>query len=83
MTSVKLLITGLILAVLAACTPMIYGVPQERWDIMSEQERIVAMETYTQRQIAHQQAAAVVDFLDGHFSDVLGGLTYLIRQFAA
>lgn len=54
----RLFLIGLILAVLAACTPMIYGVPQETWDLMTEDERITAMDVYKQRQIAYQQAAA-------------------------
>lgn len=57
MSLIKTLITGLILIIITACTPMIYGVPQERWDLMSENERIVAMEAYKERQIAYQQAA--------------------------
>ncbi len=58
MKSLSILVAGALLALLAACTPMIYGVPQERWDLMTEQERIAAMEAYTERQIAYQQAAA-------------------------
>lgn len=40
---------------LAACTPRIYGVPEDRWETMSEQERIAAMETYKARQEALRQ----------------------------
>jgi len=40
----------LLMMLLAACTPRIYGVPQERWETMSEQERITAMEAYKARQ---------------------------------
>jgi hypothetical protein len=58
MKSIKIIITGSILIAITACTPMIYGVPQERWDLMTEKERIVAMETYKERQIANQMAAA-------------------------
>ena len=43
--------TLMLLAILlAACTPRIYGVPQERWETMSEQERIAAMDAYKARQ---------------------------------
>ncbi|MEJ2660817.1 MAG: hypothetical protein P8Z73_08860 [Desulfobacteraceae bacterium] len=35
---------------LAACTPRIYGVPEDRWETMSEQERVAAMEAYKARQ---------------------------------
>lgn len=52
-----LLIMGLVLVLLTACTPMIYGVPQETWERMSEPERVSAIEAYNQRQIARQQAA--------------------------
>jgi len=48
----------MLLVFVTACTPMIYGVPQERWDLMTENERIAAMEAYKARQIAYQQAAA-------------------------
>ena len=54
----RILILFLSLVILSACTPMIYGVPQERWDLMSEKERIVIMEAYKERQIAYRQAAA-------------------------
>jgi hypothetical protein len=40
----------LAMMLLAACTPRIYGVPQERWETMSEQERIAAIEAYQARQ---------------------------------
>jgi len=55
--------TGLsiLILLLVACTPRIYGVPQDRWDTMSEQERIAAMDAYrahqeTQRQRQAEQA---------------------------
>lgn len=35
---------------LAACTPRIYGVPEDHWQTMSEQERIAAMEAYKANQ---------------------------------
>ena len=57
-STVKYLIWILLVAALAACTPTIYGVPQDRWDLMTEQERIVAMEAYKEHQIAYQKAAA-------------------------
>jgi hypothetical protein len=54
----KLSIFCLVLALfLAACTPMIYGVPKETWDRMSEPERIEAMRVYEQEQQARRQAA--------------------------
>jgi len=37
---------------LAACTPYMYGVPQETWDRMSEPERIEAMGVYEREQQA-------------------------------
>ena len=48
----KWLFTVLILLLvgLTGCTPSIYGVPQERWDTMGEQERIAAIEAYQARQ---------------------------------
>jgi hypothetical protein len=42
---------------LAACTPYMYGVPQESWDRMSEPERIEAMRVYERDQQARRQAA--------------------------
>jgi hypothetical protein len=42
---------------LAACTPYMYGVPQESWDRMSEPERIEAMRVYEREQQARRQAA--------------------------
>ena len=45
----------LLILFLSACTPRIYGVPEERWKTMSEQERIAAMEAYTARQEALRQ----------------------------
>lgn len=35
---------------LAGCASKIYGVPEERWETMSEQERVAAMEAYKARQ---------------------------------
>lgn len=48
----KWLFTGLMLFLvgLTGCTATIYGVPQERWDTMGEQERVAAMEVYKARQ---------------------------------
>jgi hypothetical protein len=40
---------------LAACTPSIYGVPEDRWETMSESERVAAMEAYAARQEALRQ----------------------------
>jgi hypothetical protein len=58
MKSLNTVILSCLIALLTACTPMIYGVPQDRWDVMTENERIAAMEAYKERQIAYQQAAA-------------------------
>jgi hypothetical protein len=44
-----------LMVMLAACTPRIYGVPEDRWETMSEQERIAAMEAYKARQEALRQ----------------------------
>ena len=52
------LLLTILVVLLGACTPTIYGVPQPTWDTMSENERIEAMRLYEQRQIAYQQAAA-------------------------
>jgi len=41
--------------IVAGCTATIYGVPQDRWDVMSEQERIAAMDVYRARQAALQE----------------------------
>lgn len=48
---------ALLLTVLTACTPSIYGVPQTTWDTLSEPERLEAMRVYQERQIAYQRAA--------------------------
>jgi len=46
-----------LLLFLAACTPYMYGVPQDRWDRMSEAERIQAMRVYEREQEANRLAA--------------------------
>jgi len=53
----KWLFAGLILFLigLTGCTATIYGVPQERWDTMGEQERVAAMESYQARQAVLRQ----------------------------
>jgi hypothetical protein len=53
----KWLMTGLMLFLLGltGCTATIYGVPQEHWDTMGEQERVAAMEAYQARQAALMQ----------------------------
>jgi len=45
----------LLVMIVAGCTPTIYGVPQERWDVMSEAERVAAMDAYRARQAALQE----------------------------
>lgn len=42
---------------ISACTPYMYGVPQETWDRMSEAERIEAIRVYESEQRARRQAA--------------------------
>lgn len=56
-TSILYLLIVALITVLTACTPRIYGVPQEQWEVMSENERIAAMDAYKERQIAYQRAA--------------------------
>lgn len=53
----KWLFTGLMLFLLGltGCASSIYGVPQERWDAMGEQERVAAMEAHQVRQAVLQQ----------------------------
>lgn len=54
------MVTGVMLMalLLAGCASKIYGVPEERWETMSEQERIAAMEAYKARQeVLRQQRA--------------------------
>ena len=46
-----------LLIFLVACTPYMYGVPQDTWDRMSEPERIQAMQVYEREQQARRQAA--------------------------
>jgi hypothetical protein len=50
-----LTISMALMMALAACTPRIYGVPEDRWETMSEQERVAAMEAYKARQEALRQ----------------------------
>ena len=44
-------------SLLAACTPYMYGVPQESWNRMSGAERIEAIRVYERDQQARRQAA--------------------------
>lgn len=44
------LILMLLTTTLVACTPMIHGVPEDRWARMSESERATAREAYAERQ---------------------------------
>ena len=54
----KISVSSLVLALLlGACTPYMYGVPQETWDRMSEPERIEAIRVYEREQLARRQAA--------------------------
>ena len=57
MKQLMLLMTGLLLVVLTACTPMIYGVPQDTWDGMNAEQRTSTIEIYQERQRARQIAA--------------------------
>jgi predicted Fe-S protein YdhL (DUF1289 family) len=45
-------------AVMAGCTRTIYGVPEETWNTMSEAERLEAIRTHKERQVAYQKAQA-------------------------
>jgi hypothetical protein len=57
-TGLRYTITCLVLAVLCtACTPYLYGVPQESWDRMSEAERVEAMRVYEREQQEARRAA--------------------------
>ncbi|NVN92335.1 MAG: hypothetical protein HXX11_17280 [Desulfuromonadales bacterium] len=54
----NIFVVGLFLLLsLAACTPYMYGVPQESWDRMSEPERIEAMRVYERNEQSRRQAA--------------------------
>jgi hypothetical protein len=54
----KMSLIGLVmLLLLAACAPYMYGVPQETWDRMGEPERVEAMRVYELKQQARRQAA--------------------------
>ncbi len=54
----RILMTALsLLLALSACTPYLYGVPQDRWDRMSETERVEAMRVYERDQQARRIAA--------------------------
>jgi hypothetical protein len=54
------MVTGVLLValLLAGCASKIYGVPEERWETMTEQERIAAMEAYKARQEVLRQKRA-------------------------
>jgi hypothetical protein len=55
---IRFTITCLVLATLCtACTPYLYGVPQESWDRMSETERVEAMRVYERQQQEATRAA--------------------------
>jgi len=51
-----MLVLALLLALLSACTPYVYGIPKPTWDTMSEPERLEAMRIYKERQIANRLA---------------------------
>ena len=57
MRRIMFLTMGLLLFILSACTPMIYGVPQETWDGMNQEQRSATIEIYKERQLARQIAA--------------------------
>lgn len=46
----SLLLLVFLFTVLGACTPMIHGVPEDRWARMTESERHAAREAYAERQ---------------------------------
>jgi len=55
---IRILTTALsLLLALTACTPYLYGVPQDRWDRMSETERVETMRAYERDQQARRLAA--------------------------
>jgi hypothetical protein len=45
----------LVAVVLAACTPMMYGVPLEQWDKLSEAQKLETIKGYNERQLLRQQ----------------------------
>ncbi len=51
-----MLVFALLLALLSACTPYVYGVPEPTWNTMSEAERLETMRIYQERQQAYQRA---------------------------
>ena len=51
------IISSALIVLLAACAPYMYGVPQAKWDRMSEPERIEAMRVYEREQQARRAAA--------------------------
>ena len=57
MRSLFTLLPALVILLLTACTPMVYGVREDVWVTMSEPERLQAIEAYKQHQIAVQRAA--------------------------
>ena len=53
-----LLLTGLgllLLSLLTACTPRVFGIPEERWQQLTEEQRLEAIRGYNERELLRQQ----------------------------
>lgn len=53
-----LLLTGLgllLMSFLTACTPRVFGVPEERWQQLTEEQRTEAIRGYNERELLRQQ----------------------------
>ncbi len=44
---------------LAACTPSVFGIPQDQWAQLNQQQRTQVIEGYNQRQQAEAQVAPI------------------------
>lgn len=44
---------------LAACTPTVFGIPQDQWAQLNQQQRTQVIEGYNQRQQAEAQVAPI------------------------
>ncbi len=51
----KRIVFLLVAVVLTACTPMMYGVPLEQWDKLSEAQKLETIKGYNERQLLRQQ----------------------------
>lgn len=50
-----ILVLVLTVVVLSGCTPMVFGVPKEEWDRLSEHERQLVIQSYNERQRLRQE----------------------------